>query len=71
MDLTEIELREHLVLVCHRAQGIGKWCEPHGLSPAFVGMVIHGAKKPSAKVLDALGLRRVVTYTSKENNDGR
>lgn len=33
-----------------------------GVSPTYLGDVIHGRKEPGKKILDALGLKRVVTY---------
>ena len=33
-----------------------------GISPTYLSDVIHGRKEPGAKICEALGLKRVVTY---------
>jgi hypothetical protein len=36
-----------------------------GLSPSYVGDVLRGNREPGQKILDALGLKRVVEYEVK------
>lgn len=38
------------------------WARSKGLAPGYVSDVIHGRKEPGKKILDALGLERVITY---------
>ena len=38
------------------------WAKQHGVSAQYVNDVLHGRRKPGKTMLNALGLRRVVTY---------
>ena len=39
-----------------------QWADDHGISYAYVSDVLQGKREPGDKVLDALGLVKVVTY---------
>ena len=39
-----------------------QWAKEHDVSPAYVSDVLAGRRDPGKKILDALGLERVVTY---------
>lgn len=38
------------------------WAKERGMSPAYVSDILRGSREPAGKVLDALGVERVVTY---------
>jgi hypothetical protein len=44
-----------------------RWAEEHGVSKQYVSFVLTGQRKPSAKILNALGLEKVVGYRRKKN----
>lgn len=56
---------------CGRADGIRPWAGRHGIDHAFVWRVLNGKKDPSDRVLDALGLERIVTYRKRKQANGR
>lgn len=47
---------------CRDAGGQHKWAEQVGVTPAFVSALLHGRRNPSKRILDALGVRKVVTF---------
>ena len=42
-----------------------QWADDHGISYAYVNDVLLGRREPGEKMLDALGLVKVVTYQRK------
>lgn len=54
---------KHLAAECYAAGGQAKWARAHDFSPAYVSAVLTKRKPPSAKLLAALGLERVVRTT--------
>ena len=58
--MTDAELRQHLRDICVPTQR--DWAERHGFSQAFIGQVINGHSNPSPRLLEALGLCKVVRY---------
>lgn len=52
---------------CEQAGSIRKYAENLGLSPSYVSMVARGAKSPSPKILEDLGMtmRRKMTVEFK------
>jgi hypothetical protein len=64
------EVRRLLAAECYSAGGQRAWAERHGFSPGFISSVLQRRKEPSAKMLAALGLervvRRTVTYRTKK-----
>lgn len=47
------------------AEGAKAFGLKHGISGAYLGDVLRGRREPGAKVLDALGLEKVVGYRKK------
>jgi lambda repressor-like predicted transcriptional regulator len=39
-----------------------------GVSPAYLSDVLNGNREPGPKIIDALGLERVVTYRKKKGS---
>ena len=42
--------------------GQSAWAREHGVATAYVSDVLKGRRDPGAKLLDALGIERIVTY---------
>lgn len=58
-------LPEVLIMLVDRidaAGGRAAWCASTGVSPGYLGDVLHGRRDPGEKLLAALGLRKVVDY---------
>ncbi len=60
--MSESELIAMLRDACAQAGGQKTWAVKHGVSPAYLSDVINGLRAPAAKILAAIGVRRVVTY---------
>jgi hypothetical protein len=60
--MTYDRLIQVLIQACKEAGGQRAWAARHGVSPAYVGDVIHGRRAPTDAVLKPLGLRRDVVY---------
>lgn len=60
--MTADDVRERLTKVTNSAGGKSAWGRQHGISPAYISDVIGGRRDPGEKILQALGLERVVTY---------
>lgn len=55
---------------CRAAGSQRAWARANGIPEAEVSDVLHARKKePTARVLKALGLRRVVSYSKLSNSD--
>jgi hypothetical protein len=61
MDIEEV--RRLLAAECYSAGSQRAWAEKHGFSAGYVSGVLQKRKEPSAKMLAALGLERVVRRT--------
>jgi hypothetical protein len=53
-----------------------QFCQEHNIPRSTVSMFLTGQREPTAKILEALGYRKVVTYERIENpihaaNEGR
>lgn len=62
MENPIIELREMVSRATQKAVA-----DQLGFSQQYLSDVLHGRKEPGAKILDALGLERVITYRRKRN----
>jgi len=38
------------------------WADAHKLAPSYVSDVLKGNREPADRIMDALGLQRLVTY---------
>jgi hypothetical protein len=60
--MTSDQVRKLIAAQVAEAGTIKAWADAHGVSPAYVGDTIKGRHEPAGKLLEALGLERVVTY---------
>ena len=63
--LTEHELIERLRDAVNRAGSQKDFAQRHGLSEQYLSDVLRSRREPGQKILDALGLERVVRYREK------
>lgn len=63
--MTEQEVIEHLRVACQNAGGQKAFAKLYRFSTAFVSDVVNGKRHPSDRILEAIGLERVVTYRKK------
>ena len=47
---------------CVKAGSQTAWATERGIATAYVSDVLKGRREPGAKLLDALGIERIVTY---------
>ena len=64
--LTETQVIERLRAACEAAGSQRAFAQAHQFTPAYVHDVLHGRRPPADRILDALGLERVVIYQEKE-----
>lgn len=50
---------------CEAAGGINQWSAANGLTDTYVRYVLARKQKPAGKLLNALGLEKVVDYRKK------
>ena len=60
--MTANEVRLLLREACRRAGTITAWASANGISQAHVSDVLNGRRDPAQKILQALGLERVMDY---------
>jgi len=60
--MTASDVRDLLRSACATAGSQQAWAREHGVSPQYVGDVILGRREPGDKILDGLGIKKVVTY---------
>lgn len=60
--MTIDQVKEFLRKECAKAGGQAAWAKAHGISPSYVSDAMQSRREPGDKILDALGLVRVVTY---------
>lgn len=63
--MTEAKVRGILALEIAKAGTALAFANKHGIAPSYVSETLRGRKEPAKKVLDALGLERVVSYRRK------
>ena len=52
----------YLELSCRAAGSQQAFAKAHGISPQYLSDVLRGRRDPGQKLLDAMGLKRVVSY---------
>lgn len=57
--LTTAQVRERLKARMEQVGGATAWGRRHGVSPTYLGDVVHGRREPGAAVLRPLGLVRL------------
>ncbi len=69
MSLTWNAVRDRLEQACKAAGSQQAFAVRAGVSQQFVCQVLSGARAPSARILAALGLERVVVIRRKRNSN--
>ena len=67
--LTEEDVRARLRAAIEAA-GQRKFAEEHGFTTSYVHDVIHGRRALAARILQALGIKRIVLYQEMEAEEG-
>lgn len=60
-----------LAIECAQAGSKSAWGRKHGFTSQYISSVIHGGKKPSARLLAAIGLEMVERYAPISKRRGR
>jgi DNA-binding transcriptional regulator YdaS (Cro superfamily) len=68
--LTEEDVRARLRAAIEAAGGQRKFAEEHGFTTSYVHDVIHGRRALAARILQALGIKRIVLYQEMEAEEG-
>lgn len=66
---TFLTIEDVLDLLRREVKGVGTqeaFAEKAGVTQQYVGDILRGQRKPGEKILDALGLQKVIVYTEKE-----
>jgi len=63
--MTVDDVREKLRKAVEAAGNEAAWARTHGVSRANVNMTLNGKREPGGRILEALGLERVVQYRVK------
>lgn len=63
--LTEDDIRARLRAAIDAARSQQTFARQHGISAQYINDVLNGRRKIGEKILDALGLERVVIYREK------
>lgn len=69
--LDAVEVFRSLRAACKAAGGQGQWAEQHGMSASYISDVLNSRREPGTKILQALGIARVVRYTRLRPADVR
>ena len=62
------ELYAELRRACAEAGGQKHWADRKGVSEQYLSDVLNARKEPGPLILEALGLRRVVSYERRTSN---
>jgi DNA-binding transcriptional regulator YdaS (Cro superfamily) len=65
--LTELQVIERLRMACASIGGQKAFARAHGFTPAYVHDVLHGRRPPADRILEALGLERIIIYRENRN----
>jgi hypothetical protein len=68
MQLTELDVMERLRAAITAAGSQRAFADQHKISLQYVNDVLRGRRDPGQKILDALGIDRVVIYQEKSQN---
>lgn len=67
--MTYEQLKKHMERQRERYGTWLGWAKAIGVSPAYISDVWLGRRDPGAKLLDAMGLERVVEYRPKKKEE--
>ena len=62
--MTADEVRDRMRQACQKAGSAKAWADMHGISPSYLNDALGGRRTPGAKILEALGLTRIVIYVA-------
>lgn len=65
--LTEDEIMERLQAAITETGSQRSFADKHQISLQYINDVLRKRRKPGQKILDALGIERIVTYREKPN----
>ncbi|GGD43958.1 hypothetical protein [Aureimonas glaciei] len=60
--MTAADVRQILAAACRTAGSAKAWAAANGCSPSYVAEVLAGTRDPGPKILDGLGVEKVVGY---------
>lgn len=64
--MNEQDVLERLRVAIEQAGSQSAFAEQHGISLQYVNDVLRKRREPGQKILNALGIERVVTYREKQ-----
>ena len=64
--MNEQDVLDRLRAAIEQAGSQRAFADQHGISLQYVNDVLHKRREPGQKILDALGIERVVIYREKE-----
>ncbi len=67
--LTEDDVRERLRAAIDAAGSQQEFARRMGISAQYINDVVRGRREPGQKILDALGIERVVSYRDIRRDD--
>lgn len=67
--LTEQEVRSRLEAAIREAGSQRLFAAKHGFTPSYVHDVLHGKRDFADRILEAIGVERVVMYRLKDSGD--
>lgn len=56
------EVRRALQRAIDKEGTAAAWCKRHGIAPGYVSDVLNERQEPAGKILDVLGIERIVSY---------
>lgn len=63
--MNEQDVIERLQAAIHVAGSQKAFAQQHSISTQYISDVLHGRREPGQKILDALGVERIVSYQVK------
>jgi hypothetical protein len=67
--MTREQLLIFLRAECAKEGSQKDWAKAHGMSAVYVSDVLAGRREPAGKLLEALGVERVISYRRAQDND--
>lgn len=65
MDLEQLIIFIEKTIATHYGGSQKEFAKAHGISAAYVNDILNRRKEPGKKILDAVGVEKVVTYRVK------
>ena len=67
-NMTREQLLARLRRECEQVGSQASWAKANGMSAVYVSDVLAGKREPAGKLLEALGVERVIAYRSKRDD---